>query len=361
MSPAFLQTLGVQLELGREFTTADGIPGSERVVILSDSFWRARFGGDRSILGRQLRLDGNGYTVVGVLPPSFRFMDRQISLIAPLRFNRAEVPLIQFCCQGIARLKPGVTLAAADADVARMLPMAAAKFPMNPGLSRTLFEDARIAPRLQPLKDLLVGSVRGTLWVLMATVGILLAIACANVANLMLVRTDARQAGIGYARRPGCGGVAHRAGTAAGERLGKLCRRRARCRYCRGRGAVVHCLRRTAPAANGGDLDQSRGIGICRLYLAGHRIAVRSGPGLQICTPRGFHGTAERWAVTYRKQGEASCARHPRVRPGSTGAGSAGGLRSDDPYRTGPAPRRSRILRLRPVSRPFESPFRKRR
>ena len=193
VSQTFLTSLGVQLQLGRGFTNADEVPTSERVVILSDSFWRTRFGGDRSILARQLRLDGNGYTVVGVLPPSFRFMDREITLIAPLRFNRAEVALIQFCCQGIARLKPGVTLAAANADVARMLRMAPLKFPMNPGLSRTLFEDARIAPRLQPLKDVLVGSVRGTLWVLMGTVGILLAIACANAANLMLVRTDARR------------------------------------------------------------------------------------------------------------------------------------------------------------------------
>jgi putative ABC transport system permease protein len=193
VSPEFLQTLGVPLALGRGFTSADGIPGGERVVILSDSFWRARFGGDRSILGRQLHLGREGFTVIGVLPASFRFMDREISLIAPLRFHRAEVPLIQFCCQGFARLKPEVTLAEANADVARMLPMAAAKFPMNSGLSRTLFEDARIAPRLQPLKDVLVGNVRGTLWVLMATVGILLAIACANVANLMLVRMDARR------------------------------------------------------------------------------------------------------------------------------------------------------------------------
>ena len=193
VSPEFLQTLGVPVALGRGFTSVDGIPGGERVVILSDSFWRARFGGDRSVLGRQVRLGGNGFTVIGVLPPSFRFMDRPISLIAPLRFDRAEVPLFQFCCQGFARLKSGVTLAGADADVARMLPMAAAKFPMNSGLSRTLFEDARIAPRLQPLKDVLVGSVRGTLWVLMGTVGILLTIACANVANLMLVRTDARR------------------------------------------------------------------------------------------------------------------------------------------------------------------------
>ncbi len=126
MSPEFLQTLAVQLQLGHAFTTADGIPGAERVVILSDSFWRARLGGDRSILGRQLRLDGNGYTVAGVLPPSFRFMDRQISLIAPLRFNRAEVSLdLDAAARVSARLKPGVTLTGADADVARMLPMAA--------------------------------------------------------------------------------------------------------------------------------------------------------------------------------------------------------------------------------------------
>lgn len=193
VSHGFFRTLGVRPALGRAFTAADEIPEGEQTVILSDSFWRSRFGGDRSIVGRQVRLDGNSYTVAGVLPASFRFMDLPISLVAPLRFHRSEVQLIQFCCQGIARLKPGATLADADADVSRMLPLAAAKFPMNPGLSRTLFEDARIAPRLRPLKDVLVGSVRGTLWVLLGTVGILLTIACANVANLMLVRIDARR------------------------------------------------------------------------------------------------------------------------------------------------------------------------
>ncbi len=193
VSNRFLPVLGVQPALGRAFTASDEDTKSERAVMLSDGYWRSRFGGDHSVLGRRILLDGNAHAVIGVLPPSFQFMDRKISLIAPLRFNRASVRLISFCCQGVARLKPGVTLAQANADVARMLPMAAAKFPMNPGFRRDAFTAARIAPRLRLLKDVLVGDIGKTLWVLMGTVVIVLAIACANVANLLLVRAGGRR------------------------------------------------------------------------------------------------------------------------------------------------------------------------
>jgi putative ABC transport system permease protein len=193
VSPGFLGTLGVRPVLGRGFSQSDENPDSEAVVLLSDGYWKSRFGGDRSVLGRRMLLDGNAYSVVGVLPPSFEFMDGQISLLAPLRFRRADIRLISFCCQGVARLKPGVTIAQANADVARMLPMAAEKFPMNPGWSRTAFVDARISPRLRFLKNVLVGDIGKTLWVLMGTVGIVLLIACANVANLLLVRANGRQ------------------------------------------------------------------------------------------------------------------------------------------------------------------------
>ncbi len=193
VSNRFFATLGVQPVLGRGFTASDEDPENERTVMLADGYWRSRFGGNRAVLGKRILLDGNAYTVIGVLPAAFRFMDRKISLVAPFRFRRAEIYLIGFCCQGLARLKPGVTLAQANADVARMLPIAAKDFPMNPGWSRNAFTGARIAPRLRPLKDALVDDVGKTLWVLMGTVMMVLLIACANVANLLLVRAADRR------------------------------------------------------------------------------------------------------------------------------------------------------------------------
>ena len=214
-SHGFLSALDVQPAFGHGFQAADEDPKGESKVMLADGYWRSRFGADRSVVGRRILLDGDAYTVIGVLPPSFRFMDRKISLIVPLRFNRADIRLISFCCQGVARLKPGVTLAQANADVARMLPMAPAKFPLNPGWSPNAFAEARIAPRLRSLKDVLVGDIGSTLWVLMGTVGIVLLIACANVANLLLVRADGRRQELAVRAALGRGMGTHRAGLVA--------------------------------------------------------------------------------------------------------------------------------------------------
>ncbi len=189
----FLPALEVQPALGRGFTALDDSPAGERTVILSDAWWKARFGGDPSVLGRRIRIDGNAAEVIGILPPSFTFMDQRFSMLLPRRFDRADVPLISFCCQGFARLRPGATLQQATADVARMIPMAPAKFRLNPGTSADGYRNARIGPKLQFLKDELVGDIGRTLWVLLGTVGIVLLIACANVANLLLVRADGRR------------------------------------------------------------------------------------------------------------------------------------------------------------------------
>jgi len=116
-SHRFLAVLGVEPALGRAFIAADDDPSGERTVMLTDSYWRMRFGADRAAVGRRILLDGNAATVIGVLPRSFQFLDQSISLLAPLRLNRATTRLIGFCCRGIARLKPGVSLAQANADM----------------------------------------------------------------------------------------------------------------------------------------------------------------------------------------------------------------------------------------------------
>ena len=192
-SHELLPILGVKPQLGRLFAPADDDPRGVRTVMLSDGYWRSHFGGDRSVIGRQLSIEGNTVSIIGVLPPSFQFMDQKPDLLIPMRFDRAKTNLGVFSYLGVGRLKPGVTLKQADADLARMLPLVVRRFPPPAGYTVKMFEDARIAPNLRLLKDDIVGDVGSMLWVVMATVGIVVFIASANVANLLLVRTDARQ------------------------------------------------------------------------------------------------------------------------------------------------------------------------
>ncbi len=188
-----LPILNVKAALGREFTATDEDPKQPETVMLTDGYWRSRFGADPSIIGRRITIEGKPTEIVGVLPASFRFMDRRVSLISPLRFNRSELRLGGFSYLGLGRLRPGVTLEQANADAARMLPLHIEQFQAPPGFNKAMFNDARIAPKLRLMKDDLLGDISNTLWVLMGTVGIVLLIACANVANLLLVRAEGRQ------------------------------------------------------------------------------------------------------------------------------------------------------------------------
>jgi putative ABC transport system permease protein len=127
------------------------------------------------------------------MPAHFRFLDSNPVFLIPLQFDRNKAFLGQFDYPGIARLKPGATIQQASADIARMIPIALHNFPPEAGLTLKVFEDVRLAPKLHYLKQSLVGDIGKTLWVLMGTLGLVLLIACANVANLLLVRAEGRQ------------------------------------------------------------------------------------------------------------------------------------------------------------------------
>ena len=138
-------------------------------------------------------VDGRPREIIGVLPARFSFLGQQPQLLLPFRLNRAEVFIGNFSFQGIARLKPGVTVEQANADIARMIPFVIERFPLPKGFTRQMFDEVRLGPNVRPLAQDIIGDVGRVLWVLLGTVGLVLLIACANVANLFLVRAEGRQ------------------------------------------------------------------------------------------------------------------------------------------------------------------------
>ena len=167
-------------------------------VMLSYGYWQRRFGGDPSVVGRILTVDSRPKEIVGVMPRGFRIVNADSELIFPLCFDRGRVALGGaggggFTYHAVARLRPGITLAQANADVARMVPIWMRSWPTGPGSDSRLYESWRITPALRPLKQEVVGSVTDVLWVVMTTIGLVMLIACANVTNLLLVRAEVRQ------------------------------------------------------------------------------------------------------------------------------------------------------------------------
>ena len=185
-----LRALGIQPAIGRWFSEADHAPGSIETVILMDGYWARRFARDPAIIGRNVSVDSRPRVVIGVMPASFHFLDETPDLLLPVRVDPAALTLGGFNFEGLARLAPGVTVERASADITRMLPIWREAWPSFPGVERSAF--AQMAPLVRPLKEDLVGGVGNMLWVLMGTIGIVLAIACANVANLVLVRAQDR-------------------------------------------------------------------------------------------------------------------------------------------------------------------------
>ena len=175
-----LPLLRVQPALGRLFSKEDDAPGGALRVVLTHGYWQRKFGGAPDVLGTPIDIDGAVGEIIGVLPASFRFLRVNPDLLLPMQLER--VSFVMFDFQALARLKPGVTLSQANADVARMIPF------LKEGHERL-----QLRPNVRPLSEDVTGDIGRVLWVLLGAVGVVLLIACANVANLFLVRAEGRQ------------------------------------------------------------------------------------------------------------------------------------------------------------------------
>ncbi len=193
VTDGLLPVLGIAPMLGRNFNRADVTPNGPQTVILDYTYWQKHYDGDRGVVGRTITVNGKPRQIIGVMPRNFHFLDwDEPQLFLPLQLDRAKTTLGQFSYEGIARLKPGETLTAANADVERMIPTVWTSFPAPPGFSINLFHAAHLAAKVRPLRQDVVGDVSQTLWVLLGCIGVVLLIACANVANLLLVRAEGR-------------------------------------------------------------------------------------------------------------------------------------------------------------------------
>ena len=188
-----LPLLGVRPVLGRLFTRQDDSPGAAQTVVLTYPYWQQRFGGASSVIGSSITVGGVPREIVGVLPQTFHFLDQKDpSLILPMQWDRATTTLGSFNGNAIARLKPGVTVQQATADLQRLLPVVARTFPPPEGLSVSFYQSMHCTPSLMPLKDEVIGNVQNVLWILLASTILVLLVACANVANLLMVRVEGR-------------------------------------------------------------------------------------------------------------------------------------------------------------------------
>jgi len=192
VSDGVLEALDVPPMLGRSLSRADQDPRGAKTAMLSYSYWQRRFGGERSVIGRSIQVDGTTRTIVGVMPRGFRFIDQDFDLLIPFAFDPTNQILAGFGLNGIARLKPGVTLAQADADVSRLVGVWMDSWSNGPGSNPHYYEVWKIVPNFHQLKQEVVGNIGNVLWVVMATVGLVMLIACVNVANLLLVRAETR-------------------------------------------------------------------------------------------------------------------------------------------------------------------------
>jgi predicted permease len=180
--------------LGRTFTAAEDTPKGPNVAMISEGLWQTRFGGTRDVIGKKLLVSGRPTEIIGVMPGRFRFPSSATQMWLPLQLDPNEQFPGGFNYPGVARLKPDVTIEAAQRELANVLPRITEISPMlAPGVTtQMLLDQAKPVPKVVPLRDDVVGDVARSLWIVAATAVLVLLVTCANVANLLLVRADAR-------------------------------------------------------------------------------------------------------------------------------------------------------------------------
>src|SRR6185436_14464873 len=164
-----LPILGISPAIGRGFSKEDDLPQGPGVVLITHRYWQRAFGASPSAIGQSLMVNGTPLQVIGVLPEGFKFLTTNPGVIVPMKIDRTTIHAAGFNYQGVARLKPGVTIQQANADVERLLPSLTSRFPLPQGFTQKMFDDARFGSLVRPLEVDVVGDIGAMLWILLGT------------------------------------------------------------------------------------------------------------------------------------------------------------------------------------------------
>jgi predicted permease len=203
VSASTLAVLSAAPLAGRTFRDADGDPGAPRVALIGQRLWERTLGGDRSVVGRQIEIDGVPCEIVGIMPAGFDLPASHADVWLPIVVDPAHTASAAFDYRGVARLRDGVSAQAAAAELQRLLPRVPEAFPGR--LTTSAIAQIRMRAVVVPLRDVVVGDVGRVLWIVLGAVACVLLVACANVMNLFLVRAEGRQHELAVRRALGAG------------------------------------------------------------------------------------------------------------------------------------------------------------